>query len=279
MTTPKVTVIIPTYNWSSVLRYSIRTVLWQTFRDFELLVVGDACTDDSEEVVRSFNDSRVHWHNLAQNSGNQSAPNNRGIELARGKYIAYLGHDDLWHPRHLEVLVQAMERDADIAYTICEVIGPPPEGRRGLTGFSSSGQYEYNQFVPPSSMMHLRNLSADIGPWLHYNEVKMPPDIEFLTRALEFGKRFEFVKELTVFKFPSNMRKNVYKERPCHEQAEYLARLEKESGFIERELIAAVGSLAQVHPQINMYGHEVTDQTKPGEIVRNWREWRGLEPK
>jgi len=83
---------------------------------------------------------------------------------------------------------------------------------------------------------------------------------------------------LTVFKFPSNMRKNVYKERPSHEQAECI-KLMREPGFAERELIAAVSSLAQVHPQVCMYGHRVTDETKPGEIVRHWREWRGLEPK
>ena len=279
MPEPLVTVIIPTYNWSSVLRYSIGTVLWQTFRDFELLVIGDACTDDSEAVVRSFSDPRVQWHNLPQNSGNQSGPNNRGLELARGRYIAYLGHDDIWHPRHLELLLPAMQNGADIAYTICEVIGPPPEARRGLSGFSSSGKYEYNQFVPPSSMMHKHDLTGDIGVWKHYNEVKMPPDIEFLTRALEFGKRFEFIPELSVFKFPSNMRKNVYKERPCHEQAQCVERLQNDPDFVRKELIAAVGSLAQQHPQVCMYGHRVTEQTKPGDIVRGWREWRGLDPR
>ena len=56
---PTVSVIIATYNYSSVLRYAMATVLWQTFQDFELIVVGDACTDDSEEVVRSIPVERV----------------------------------------------------------------------------------------------------------------------------------------------------------------------------------------------------------------------------
>ncbi len=106
---PIVSVIIPTYNWSSVLRFAVGSVLWQSERNLELLVMGDACTDDSEEVVRSFGDSRVHWHNLPRNFGSQSGPNNAGLELARGRFVAYLGHDDIWRPDHLATLLAATE--------------------------------------------------------------------------------------------------------------------------------------------------------------------------
>ena len=82
------TVIIATYNWSSVLRYAIHTTLWQTYKNIELLVIGDACTDDSEQVVDSFADPRVRWHNLPENRGNQFGPNNAGLGLARGEYVA-----------------------------------------------------------------------------------------------------------------------------------------------------------------------------------------------
>jgi glycosyltransferase involved in cell wall biosynthesis len=279
MTAPLVTIIIPTYNWATVLKHSIGTALWQTVQDFELLVVGDACTDESEQVVKGFGDPRIQWHNMDANSGGQGRPNNWGIEQSHGKYIAYLGHDDLWHARHLEVLIAAMRSsNADIAYTICEIIGPPPESRRGLTGISSAGGYEFNLFIPPSSLMHLRNLTDDIGPWQHHDAIKIPPDVEFMTRALEFGKKFELVPRLTVFKFPSNMRKNVYKERPCHEQLEYIRRMQSEKDFIERELTDAARSLAVQHPSICMYGHRGNDETRPGQLVREWRIFRGLDP-
>src|SRR3954453_5561675 len=101
---PRVTIITATYNYSSVLRYAIKSALEQTFQDFEHWIIGDGCTDDSDEVVRSFNDPRLHWHNLPENVGSQFAPNNKGLELARGEYIAYLGHDDIWHPSHLAKL-------------------------------------------------------------------------------------------------------------------------------------------------------------------------------
>src|SRR5262245_18234397 len=106
---PRVSVIIATYNRSRVLRFAIRSVLWQSMPDFELTVVGDCCTDESADAVASFEDARVQWHNLPYNSGHQSAPNNRGLELARGEYVDYLGHDDLWHPTHLEKVTATLD--------------------------------------------------------------------------------------------------------------------------------------------------------------------------
>jgi glycosyltransferase involved in cell wall biosynthesis len=69
---------------------------------------GDACTDDSAELVASYRDPRLHWFNLPTNSGYQSAPHNEGLRRARGRYVAYLNHDDLWLPNHLERLVAAL---------------------------------------------------------------------------------------------------------------------------------------------------------------------------
>ncbi len=95
---PSVTVIVPTFNSSATLRLALQSVLNQEFQDFEVWVVGDGCTDDSAQVALSFNDNRINWINLAQNSGSPAAPNNEGLRRARGRYIAYLGHDDLWFP-------------------------------------------------------------------------------------------------------------------------------------------------------------------------------------
>ena len=71
---PRVSVLIATYNYSSVLHYAVASVLRQSFRDFELIVAGDCCTDDSEAVVQSFGDARVRWLNLSENSGSKSLP-------------------------------------------------------------------------------------------------------------------------------------------------------------------------------------------------------------
>ena len=87
---PRVTVVIATYNWATVLPYSIGSVLDQTFTDFEVFVVGDGCTDESGDVVTAVDDPRVHWRNLPSNVGHQSGPNNAGIREANGDVIAYL---------------------------------------------------------------------------------------------------------------------------------------------------------------------------------------------
>src|SRR6266516_614039 len=125
---PSVTVIIPTFNWSSVLPYSIGSVQRQTFTDFEVLVVGDGCTDDSEAVVGRIGDARVRWINLPTNTGHQSGPNNEGLRQARGQFIAYLGHDDLWLPHHLSCLISMLEQGADLAYGMNLWVMPGPDG-------------------------------------------------------------------------------------------------------------------------------------------------------
>ena len=71
---PQVTVIIATYNRSRLLRCALESLVGQTYSDFEAWVVGDACTDNSAEVVASFGDARLHWTNLAARDGHQSGP-------------------------------------------------------------------------------------------------------------------------------------------------------------------------------------------------------------
>src|SRR5450755_911398 len=140
---PLVSIVIATYNYSGVLRCAIRSALGQTFQNFELLVIGDGCTDDSETVTASFGDTRIRWHNLPRNSGYQAAPNNTGLAMARGRYVAYLGHDDLWLPNHLECLVRTIQQTgADVAYSLAIMIGPPGSPVRVLTGATKSGAYE-----------------------------------------------------------------------------------------------------------------------------------------
>src|SRR5437879_999756 len=103
---PTVTIVTATYNRSEVLKHAIRSVLGSTLSDWELLVVGDGCTDDTELCVTSFGDPRIRFVNLPKNTGGQSAPNNLGMELARGRYIAFLNHDDLILNHHLETCVR-----------------------------------------------------------------------------------------------------------------------------------------------------------------------------
>ncbi|MGB9592367.1 MAG: glycosyltransferase family 2 protein, partial [Candidatus Kryptoniota bacterium] len=96
-------VIIPTYNRADLLPRAIRSVLAQTFTDFELIVVDDGSIDNTREVVDKFThlDARVKYI-WEPNSGRPAVPKNKGIENASGEYIAFLDHDDEWLPAKLE---------------------------------------------------------------------------------------------------------------------------------------------------------------------------------
>ncbi len=113
---PIVSVVIPTYNRAEWLGNTLRSVLKQTFIDFELIVVDDGSTDDTENVVQSF--PRVQYVRLQENRG-VSGARNTGLSRAVGRYICFLDSDDLWCERKLEVQVGWMESNADcrVCYT------------------------------------------------------------------------------------------------------------------------------------------------------------------
>jgi hypothetical protein len=222
---PRVTVIIPTYNWSSVLPYSIGSVLRQSLTDFELLVVGDGCTDDSEQVVTAITDPRVRWISLPVNHGHQSAPNNEGLLQARGSIIAYLGHDDLWLPHHLEVMVAAIDAGADVVHSIVHMIDA--EGNillapRGLL------RYEPGLSLPPTGVAHRRIATEKVGNWRDYRSLSMDPEADLWQRMQQAGFAFQCVPRLTAVKFPASGRKDIYKKRSSHEQRQWTDRILKE---------------------------------------------------
>jgi glycosyltransferase involved in cell wall biosynthesis len=248
---PIVSVVISTFNWSSVLRYAVTSVLRQSFEHFELIVVGDCCTDDSENVVKSFDDPRIRWHNLVKHSGGQFGPNNQGAALARGRYIAYLGHDDLWHRDHLAVLVAAIETNkADLVFSITEDIGPPSMPTRGVLGLAPKGIYEWSLWAPPSSWLHRRDLLERVGHWRDSRTIVMTTDADFLNRVYDLGCRIVPVEELTVFKFPSAARTGAYVQRRCDEQAEWWERLCNEPELRYRELVEVLKNWGKLNPEL-----------------------------
>jgi len=106
---PRVSVIIPTYNRAPMLGRAIKSVLNQTYRDFELIVVDDCSTDNTEEVVNSFEDARLRYIKHPTNRGG-SAARNSGISSSSGDYIGFLDDDDEWLPDKLKVQVELFGR-------------------------------------------------------------------------------------------------------------------------------------------------------------------------
>jgi len=113
---PCVSIVIPTYNRGYCLAEAIRSVLRQTFRDYELLVVDDGSTDDTGAVVKRF--PEVRYFRLAENAG-VSRARNFGAAKAAGRYLCFLDSDDSWVPEKLRQQVDAMEsrRQCAVCYT------------------------------------------------------------------------------------------------------------------------------------------------------------------
>jgi glycosyltransferase involved in cell wall biosynthesis len=266
---PLVSVVIAAYNRAEVLRYALASALAQRYRRLEVLVVGDACTDASEQVVAAAGDPRVRWHNLERNSGSQAGPNEAGRRMARGELVAYLGQDDLWLPGHVGILVAELARgDADVTSTVTMGVWPPPGAARR---FDSPPP---GDVVAPSCLMHTRASGEASGGWRDHRTTVLPPDADFVRRLGEGGARFSHVPALTVVKFASAHRPNSYRDGRSDEQAAFSRRLGRRT-FVARELATAVLRARAPAP---MPAVPPGAARTPGGIVAEYRRIRGLEP-
>lgn len=127
---PRVTVFMPVFNRAPVLPAAIESVLEQTYQDFELLVVDDGSTDDSTDVVRGYrkHDSRVRLVVLERNEGIPRT-RNRGLELARGEYLAHADSDDTSLPERLAHQVAFLDQHPEIAAVGSWVLRTDEHGR------------------------------------------------------------------------------------------------------------------------------------------------------
>jgi glycosyltransferase involved in cell wall biosynthesis len=101
MMAPLVSVVIPTFNNAALLGETLDGVSRQTLREFETIVVDDGSTDDTEHLIKRFYPEVVYQR---QSNQGQASARNRGVALARGEYVAFCDHDDIWNARHLEKL-------------------------------------------------------------------------------------------------------------------------------------------------------------------------------
>jgi len=136
----KVSVIIPTYNGHNVIPATVESVLAQTERDLEVIVIDHCPTDDTRAVIKGIKDSRVKY--FYEDSEAVGGARNYGLSKAKGQYIAFLDHDDLWPENYLEVMVSHLEKNSEFgaAYSPITVVYPDakevksykrPEGKSG----------------------------------------------------------------------------------------------------------------------------------------------------
>lgn len=208
---PLVSIPIPTYHSPDTLcDRALASVLAQTYSNWEAIVVGDHCTDDTEERVRAIADSRISFHNLSVRERDPSDPWERwaikgsvsrstGIEMARGRWIAPLSHDDAWDPCHLVTLLEeARAQRAEVAYSRMRMVAaedPALPVVRTVGVFPPTpGEWGWQ-----SAIFHgaLRFLRYDRTCAL----ASEPNDWNLARRAWEAGVRFHCVPRTTVSLF------------------------------------------------------------------------------
>jgi glycosyltransferase involved in cell wall biosynthesis len=235
---PAVTVIIQTFNRSNILEYAVGSVLRQSFTDWELLVVGDGCTDDTAEVVARFTDPRIRFVNLPERVGDQSGPNNEGVRRARGRYVAYLNHDDIWLADHLERTVAALDgSDADLVFTL--QFEADPDGRMRINACYPDGTFDPLLHPNNSAWVFRRELHERVGPQRTRDRVYTFPTRDWIHRAWRLGAKLVAVPAVTLVVVSATTRRNVYAERQWREHAELSRQIAADPAWRERKLTEA----------------------------------------
>jgi len=208
---PKISVIIPTYNRPEYLHESVHSVLDQTYKDFEIIVVNDGGSAIAKDILQNLNSPRIRY--LMIEHAGPSAAKNAGLSRAGGELVAYLDDDDLYYPDHLETLASFFDQntDAQIAYTqwlrcVQELKDNRWETVEKKTSpsepFEKSKLIESN-FLATSCIMHRRKLIEEVGA---FNEaLAATEDWEWYLRVAE-KYPFYFIDRLTI---EVRVRKNI----------------------------------------------------------------------
>ena len=199
---PLVSVLIPTYNRSELLtERTIPSVLRQTYKNFELIIVGDHCTDDTEERLKKFNDERIKFFNLPERYNYPENPHerwmvagtppaNKAIELSSGEWIAPLDDDDEFFEDHIETLLKfAMDNDYEMVYGKVNMETEPGE-------WEELGSYPLRKdFISRMSALYsskLKFIEYDINTWKYFE----PGDFSMWRRMKEAGARIGFIDRI-----------------------------------------------------------------------------------
>ncbi|MBW4642865.1 MAG: glycosyltransferase family 2 protein [Goleter apudmare HA4340-LM2] len=188
---PKVSVIIPTYNRSHLLERAINSVLNQTYTDYELIVVDDASTDVTLDVLPTKHPS-IQFVTLLKNRGAAGA-RNEGINIARGSFVAFLDSDDEWLPNYLATQMQYIESNSNIVMAFCGCIHQMQDGK--IEKFSCKPWLPYpnltyhllaENFILTTSIVVLK--IAALNKVGYFNEnLKIGEDKELFLRLLCLG--------------------------------------------------------------------------------------------
>ena len=200
-TNPFVTVLMTVYNGDEYLRSSVQSVLNQTYKDFEFLIINDCSTDDSVKTLESFNDKRIIIYNNEENIG-QTKSLNVGLKLARGKYVARMDADDMAFPMWLEKLIRCFSYYPDYAAIGSAAIVIDENGKKKEIRRSPTNLHEIIFrifFAPPMNHVSvLLNKDMILKNGGYDEDFKITQDYELWSSLIRNGYRLLNIPDILV---------------------------------------------------------------------------------
>jgi glycosyltransferase involved in cell wall biosynthesis len=191
---PTVSIIIPTYNREQLLGRAIQSALAQTYQDFELIIIDDGSTDNTDRLVKSFNSEKIRYIRHKKNKG-PAAARNTGIRSAKGNYIAFQDSDDEWMPEKLEKQMRAFATappEVGVVYTSYYLATNKGKRVRPFLGLAPKDGDVFcsllkGRFVLPSTIIIKKECFERVGV---FDERLLP--IEDYELFLRFSKYYHF---------------------------------------------------------------------------------------
>lgn len=199
-----VSIIVPTYNRADLLGLAIKSVISQSCKDWELLIIDDGSTDNTRSVVAEFTqkDDRIKY--FYQENKGQGAARNVGIQNAQGEFIAFLDSDDEWLPKKLEDQVAFLDKhpEYDFCYTADVIFHS--DGRSVIKRYSNSLGLTHMKLAGkgisvPSSHMYRKKVFDEVGLFNESRDLIGLEDNEWSVRASSL-RGFYIDKSLTVYR-------------------------------------------------------------------------------
>jgi len=208
-----VTIVVATYNRPALLKCALQSVLRQSYQNWRLYIVGDACTPETGEMISSFADPRIEYCNLPDRCGEQSGPNSAGIAAATTPYVALLNQDDIWFPNHLELALTKLKNTGASFYCAGSVMTAHTHNK--VTGkersvFSLENRkkrsfeemfYSHPDYLEPASAwVFTKDVFDKVGPWAPAGTLYRAPLEDWLLRVWVSGASCLLSDDVSVIK-------------------------------------------------------------------------------
>ncbi len=200
---PLFSVVIPTYNRAAIIGKAVESVLAQTCRDFEIVVVDNGGSDNTKQVLEQYRNPSIRYH-WQRGTGGPAGPRNTGIRLARGTYVAFLDSDDWWYPEKLAKVKQALDAHpgAALIHHPVDVImrsTMKPVYTTKAKGPAVFSAYEdlliEDNYIATSSAVVLRSAVLDLGGFREDDLLVAVEDFDLWLRLARQGYAFVPIPE------------------------------------------------------------------------------------